>query len=738
MPLWTACLWPALSLLAPGGGSQDLERPTLVLQRPSATAVNSVAVSPDGSLVATAAGEGGVRLHDARTGALIRAIGEAGDRSVTFSPDGRTLAAGGFHMDRRVGIYDVQTGRRMLSLVGHTEWEADACTFSPNGALLASTGVDRQILVWDLQTGALRHRLAGQPFRVATLAFSPDGATLACGGDRTVRLWDMSTGQLRKTLAGHRGWVCTVAFSPDGRSVASGACDWSSHRGHDWPRSAGSAGEPCEWRLWEVSSGDLCRVVEESGRLLSLTFAPDGGALACAIGSEVRLYSLSTGASVQVVASHHAGVTSVAFTPDGAAILSASHDHTVKRTHLATGREEWFTPGSFEQVNSVALSADGSILATGSSDGRFALGTLRAGAPGIGTGAVRLWDTRTGRWLRSVGDPAEQIMAVSLSPDGRHLAAGGGGADGKGMIRVWDAATGAPAWSAADHAAEVLAVAHAPVGSWLASADAAGLVMLRAPETGCVVRRLEGHVRGATSLTFSADGKALACGGGDGTTFLWEVRTGVRIRSFRPASSRAGTIVGDRPMTSVEISRDGNTLATCTSGVNETFAEPVRLWDVGTGELRREFTDPAMTGRPMALSPDGTVLATGGKWVQLWDARTGEPLRRLLGHLKRTQTILFSADGRRLFSGGSYGTTNVWEVGTGRHLVTLFAFPGNGPGGSQEEWLAYHPDGYYDGSPGIERRLAWRVGDELLTAETLGPQLHRPERIVQSLSPRPR
>jgi WD40 repeat protein len=738
MRLATCGLPLTLGLIVFGGVSPGAEPPLkLVLQVPPAATVSSVAASPDGSLVATA-GEGGVRLYDAKTGALVRAIGDAGGRSLTFSPDGRSLAGGGFHMDKLVGIYDVRTGRRLRTLAGHTEWEADACTFSPDGTLLASTGVDKQILVWDLATGTLRHRLADQPFRVTTLAFSPDSATFICGGDKTIRLWDLKTGQLRRTFAGHRDWVCTVAFSPDGKTIAGGSCDWSFHRGHDWPRPLVRGPEKCEWRLWDATSGELKRSASDSGPLLSLAFAPDGKSLACAMGDDVRLFDLSSEAPARVVTSHLAGVTSVAFAPDGAAVYSASHDHTARRTSLATGQVEWQAPGLFEQVNAVALSQDASLLATGSSDGGFAHGVRTAGAKGIGPGAVRLWDARTGRLLRRLGDPTDQIMTVSLSPDGRRIAAGGASPDGKSVVHVWDAASGTPVWSVEDHAAEVLTLAFAPDGSSLASGSADGLIKLRDPQTGAVGRTLTGHVGGATSLAFSADSTALACGGGDGTTSLWETHTGRQIRTFRTAYSHARTIQRDRPMTSIALSRDGETLATCTASMNQNIAEPVRLWNVQTGALKREFSEPRITGRPMALSPDGAILATGGKGVDLWDARTGKPLRRLFGHLKRTQAITFSADGRLVVSGGSYGTTNAWEVATGRHLVTLFAFPEVRNGTVEEEWLAYHPDGYYDGSAGIDRLLAWRVGDELLTPETLGPRLHRPDRIVEALNLLPR
>ena len=468
----------------------------------------------------------------------------------------------------------------------------------------------------------------------------------------------------------------------------------------------------------------------------------------------MRLYDLSSEAPGRVVTSHHHDVTSVAFTPDGAAVISGSHDQTVKRTSLATGKEEWHAPGYFEQVNSVALSEDGSLLATGSSDGRFALGVLKAGAKGIGPGAVRLWDARTGRLLRRLGDPAEQIMAVALSPDGRRVAAGGGSPDGKGVVRVWDAASGTPVWSAADHAAEVLAVAFAPDGSSLASAGADGLIQLRDPQTGSVARTLPGHVGGATSLAFSADGAVLACGGGDGATSLWDIRTGRRIHALRPCVF-AGRDDHERPADHLRRAQPGRRDARDVYRQREPDLRRTGE-DLGHPHGRveaRRSRSPRSTGRPMALSPDGAVLATGGKSVRLWDARTGKPLRELFGHLKRTQSIAFSADGRLLVSGGSYGTTNAWEVATGRHLVTLFAFPESRDGTVSDDWLAYHPDGYYDGSPGIERYLAWRVGDELQTPEypgaatpppgsdRVGPDAPSPEarfalRIAGTISPR--
>ena len=513
--------------------------------------------------------------------------------------------------------------------------------------------------------------------------------------------------------------------------VASGSCDWGFHRGHDWPRPGGGGREGCVWRVWDVASGTAGRVVRGEGLLLSVAFSPDGKLLACGMGDEARVYDVDTETAGQVVARHDAGVTSVAFTPDGGSLLSAGHDQTVERTNLSSGTVEWRLPGYFEQVNSVALSTDGSLLVTGTSDHRFARGRIAAGR--AAAGAVRVWDARTGRMLRRLRGAAEQVMAVAVSPDGRRIAAGGANGAGAGGVGVWDPATGEAVWSVSDLAKVVLAVAFSPDGRSLASASADGAVVVRDAGTGNVARAIEAREGGVTSLVFSPDGRVLYCGEARGGTSAWDARSGRAVRAFQAARPDAESFTIDRLMNCVALSRDGGVLAACASSVNGEFVDPVRIWDARTGSVVREFGAENIHGRPMALSPDGSIIATGGKSVRLWDARSGKLLRDLIGHLKRTQSIVFSADGRMLVAGGSYGTTNLWEVGSGRLLVTLFAYGGERDGAVVDDWFAYQPEGYYDGSEGVERYLAWRVGEEVKTPATMGRELRRPDVIEGAL-----
>ena len=240
---------------------------------------------------------------------------------------------------------------------GHKE-SINSVSFSPDGLTLASGSDDKTICLWDVATGQLKTILQGHTDRITSVVFSPNGLTLASGSwDGTIHLWDATMGEHQQTLTGHGRWVTSVVFSPDGLTLAS------------------SGGKPSLRHpnvvdgivnLWDVATGEHQQtLIGHAGGVRSVTFNPDGTTLASGSGdATIRLWDVATGKHKTTLEGHMDDITSISFSPDGLTLASGStYSSALHLWDVATGKHKATLKA--RSVTSVVFSSDGLTLANG-------------------------------------------------------------------------------------------------------------------------------------------------------------------------------------------------------------------------------------------------------------------------------------------------------------------------------------------------------------------------------------
>ena len=268
--------------------------------------------------------------------------------SVTYSPDGKTLASGG--RDKTVKLWDVNAKRNIATFKGHT-YSVYSVTYSPDGKTLASGGRDKTVKLWDVNTQRNIATFKGHTNSVFFVTYSPDGKTLASGAaDKTVKLWDVNTQRNIATFEGHTDWVYSVTYSPDGKTLASGGRDKTV-------------------KLWDVNTQRNIATFEgHTNWVWSVPYSPDGKTLASGSGDKtVKLWDVNTRRNIATF-KHSSAVTSVTYSPDGKTLASGAADKTVKLWDVDPQRNIATFKGHTDIVRSVAYSPDGKTLASGSDD----------------------------------------------------------------------------------------------------------------------------------------------------------------------------------------------------------------------------------------------------------------------------------------------------------------------------------------------------------------------------------
>ena len=619
-------------------------------------AVNALALSPNGTILASGGVDGTIHFwdlaHRRPLGApLTNGSGMIG--KIVFSPDGATVA--GAISDGAIRLWDVRSRRAVGTPLQPGPYAAlISIAFSPDGRMLAVGSTDNTIRLFDavIRRGILRpialiqaHRYSpnaiGTP-GIDSLAWSPSGQALASGSiDGVIELWDtrhpgrhLGAPTLTGLLRGHTGTVFSLAFSPDGATLTSADDDhmvrvWDvvrqrplgpPLRGHtDWVEAVAfnnrgsvlaSGSLDGTIRLWDVRDRRPLGppLVSRTGEVFGVVFSPNGATLAAGTSDgTIALWDVGHPGPPAAIRSPHLGyLSTMSVSPDSKTVAVAGF----YLNNTLSGPLQVWDVDHRTLRRSIVLGRGANVLAF-SPDKR-----LLAVAISGPSGRLELRDASTMRLLKTEVSTQPWLSAMAFSPDGSLIATG---ADA-GTIQLWRVVGGAH-------------VGMKPLGVPLATTNTPG-------------------VGGIGGVAFSPDGRVLASSDGTGALQLWDVakRRALDAPLARPLGGMNG----------IAFSPDGRTMA---SADNDST---VRLWPVA----RNRQGSVSLVGHTdgvdvVAFSPDGTTLASAGfdRTVRLWDVASGQQLGAPFGGLTGVvKNLAFSPDGRTLIAASSDGVVRFWDV----------------------------------------------------------------------------
>ena len=327
---------------------------------------------------------------------------EGGIRSLSFSSDGRYLASGSG--DSTIRVWELESGREVARLSGHAG-NVESVSFCPSNRYLASGSLDGSIRIWGTRNWECERVLEGDHGSITCVAWRPKGdGILSSAADGTVQCWSSITWLPEFVMEGHEGWVWCVAVSPCGKWAVSG-------------------GDDKVIRVWDLTStGTLISELRgHTGWIRSIVISINGLIASASHDMTVRLWDKELESKTLLLAGHNHAVRGICFSPDGSRILSGSHDRSARIWDVKSGKQLVCLPLNEQYLRCVAWSADGRRLA-------------------VGTFSVRVFDARRIVNQPQLSNHAKWIDAIAVSNDGSSVAT----CSKDGLIRIWDSKSGLP------------------------------------------------------------------------------------------------------------------------------------------------------------------------------------------------------------------------------------------------------------------------------------------------------
>ncbi len=588
----------------------------------------AIAVSRDGTKIATGSRDGSISIFDRTNSRLIRATFRHEDdvNALTFSRDGRVLLT--CSDDQTVRIWNWATGNELRRW--HHDNAVNQIAFGPNESTVISVSDDNTARVWDIVANRERLR-AGHDGDVTTIDVHPDQPLFATSSeDATAKVWSIETGECLSTLT-HEDTVRAAQFSPDGMHIAT--C------GHD--RTV---------RLWTFPAGTELHRWAHRDAVDGLDFSPDGKLIASASDDQtVRIWETDTGweSSVSPLL-HRIDVDQAMFSPDGQWLATVA-DNEVRVWRFEDFREPPYKV-PLANVTTGALEPTGQWVAGGSEDG-----------------IVGQWRADTGAARHPEIQHQSAISTVIYSPDGEWLISG----DVSGQVRVWEARTGREITREPLTHSEAITSLVMPRNGFLVVASGRRLSSWTLPNgnPGVTVDLPST----ATVMRANASESYIGIGCANGTTVVCDALNLTKVHSLASSGS----------INALDFSQ--NLLATASDDWS------ARLWDLETGKQKSRPMGHGGEVASVRFSPQEDRLITGAldQRARMWSTTSASVLGRAFAHRNGVLSVAFSTDGARVVTSSADLSARVWDVETSLPLtqylpheaaVTRAAFT---PGGRQ-------------------------------------------------------